>query len=317
LAERKVFMKKFITGLGIVAVSLICILILKDLIIKSVLTTAASRITGAPVHMDSFSLNILSSTIQISGFKMYNPSGFPKGLLVSCPKITIIYDRATLFKQRRHFLIMEIELKEMRLTKNKDGRLNVDALKIVQQSKSSPPIPMQIDLLALSIGKIVYKDCAIGTEPGVRVYDANRHKSYKGILTAQQLALLVLAEPMKSAAIKNADICGIDLVTNVAALPDAVAETFIGKDSVQQNINASFEHVYEISLQEIKRIGTVTEHDALAGVIKANINGAMVALILKESKDNKTEITISARKYMLPQLDVAAWVLYQIIDTLQ
>jgi hypothetical protein len=36
--------------------------------------------------MDGFSLNILSSTIHISGFKMYNPSGFPEGILVSCPK---------------------------------------------------------------------------------------------------------------------------------------------------------------------------------------------------------------------------------------
>jgi uncharacterized protein involved in outer membrane biogenesis len=160
-------MKKFLIVLGIVAISLVCITIFINLIIKSVGTMSASRITGAPVHMDGFSLNILSSTIHISGFKMYNPSGFPEGILVSCPKIKVIYDLATLFKKKRHFLIVEIELKEMRLTKNKAGKLNVDSLKIVQQSKSSPPIPMQIDLLALSIGKIVYKDYAIGREPSV------------------------------------------------------------------------------------------------------------------------------------------------------
>ncbi len=310
-------MKKFIIWLGIVAISLVCIAILKNLIIKSVLTSAASRITGAPVHMDRFQLNILSSTIHISGFKMYNPSGFPEGILVSCPKIKVIYDRATLFKQKRHFLIVEIELKEMGLTKNKEGKLNVDSLKIVQQSKSSPPIPMQIDLLTLSIGKIVYKDYTIGTEPSVRVYDVNRHKSYKGIPTAQQLALLVLAEPMKAAAIKNAQIYGVAFVAGVAVLPVAVAATFIGKDSVQQIIDASFEHVYEISLEVVKRMGTITKHDASGGVIKVNINGAMVALILRKGVDNKTEITISARKYMFPKLDIAGGVLYQILDKLQ
>ena len=248
---------------------------------------------------------------------MYNPSGFPEGILVSCPKIKVIYDRATLFKQKRHFLLVEIELKEMGLTKNKDGKLNVDSLKIVQQSKSSPPTPMQIDLLTLSIGKIVYKDYTIGTEPSVRVYDVNRQKSYKGIPTAQQLALLVLAEPMKAAAIKNAEIYGVAMLTGVAALPVAVAATFIGKDSVQQIIDASFEHVYEISLEVVKRMGTITKHDASGGVIKANINGAMVALILRKGKDNKTEITISARKYMFPNLDIAGGVLYQILDRLQ
>jgi hypothetical protein len=309
-------MKKFLIWLGILVVSIVCITVFKNLVIKTVVTVAASRITGAPVHMDGFSLNILSSTIHISGFKIYNPSGFPKGLLVSCPKIKVIYDRATLFSRKRHFLIVEIELGEVRLTRNKEGILNVDSLKIAQQSKDFVPIPMRINLLTLNVGKLVYNDCAIGSQEGIRAYLLNKHKSYKGILTAQQLAVLVFAESIKITAINNAGICGLPLVKGVAALPDAVAETFIGKDSVRQIINAGFEHVYEISLQEIKRIGTITKLDEPSGVIKANINEAIITLILKKGEGNKIEITISARKYMLPQLDIAAWVLYQIIDTL-
>ncbi|MFA5117414.1 MAG: hypothetical protein WC695_01020 [Candidatus Omnitrophota bacterium] len=309
-------MKKFLIVLVIVFISLACISIFKNLIIKSVVTTAASRITGAPVHMDGFSLNLLSSTIHISGFKMYNPGGFPEGILVSCPKIKVIYDRATLFKQKRHFLLVEIELKEMGLTKNTEGKLNVDSLKIAKESKSSPSTPMQIDLLTLSIGKIVYKDYTAGTQPGVRVYDVNRHKSYKGVPSAQQLALLVLAEPMKAAAIKNAKIYGAALLTGVAVLPVAVAATFIGKDYVQQTVDAGFEHVYKVSLEVVKRMGKITKDLASDGVIKANIHGAMVALIFRKGVDNKTEITISARKYMFPKLDVAGGVLYQILDKL-
>lgn len=309
-------MKKFLIVLGIVVFSLAGISIFKNLIIKSVVTTAASRITGAPIHMDGFSLNILSSTIYISGFKMYNPDGFPEGMLVSCPKIKVIYDRATLFKSKRHFLLVEVELKDMGLTKNKEGHLSVDSLKIVQQSKSSVPIPMQIDLLNLSIGKIIYKDYSTGAEPSVRVYDVNRHKSYKSIPTAQQLALLVLAEPMKAAAIKNAQIYGVAMLTGVAALPVAVTATLIGKDSVRQIVDAGFEHVYRISLKVVKRMGKITKDDALNGVIKANINGVMVALRLEKKVDGKTGLTISARKYLLPKLDIAGGVLYQILDKL-
>ncbi len=310
-------MKKFLIVLGIVIFSLVCIAIIKDQIIKSVVTVVVSKITGAPVHIDSFSLNILSSTIRISGFKMYNPNGFPKGILVSFPRINVIYDRAALFKRKLHLLIVEIELKEIGLTKNKEGELNVDSLKVVQQSKPSEPIPMQIDLLTLGIGKIVYKDYTIGTEPGVRVYDVNIHKSYKNITSAQQLAVLILAEPVKAAGIRSAQIYGVALVTGVAVLPVGVAATFIGKDSVQKIIDASFEHVYEVSLEVVKRMGTITKHDASNGVIKANINGALVAFQLRKKADNKTEITISARKYMFPKLDIAGGVLYQILDKLQ
>ena len=310
-------MKKFLIVSGIVVFSLACSTIFKNLIIKSMVATAATRITGAPVHMDGFSLNILNSTIHISGFRMYNPGGFPQGLLVSCPKIKVIYDPATLFKPKRRFLLVEIELNEMGLTKNKDGNLNVDSLKIVQQPESSSPTPMQIDLLTLSIGKIVYRDYTIGTEPGVRVYEVNKHKSYKGVPTAQQLALLVLAEPMKAAAIKNAQIYGVAMLTGVAVLPVAVAATFIGKDYVQQIIDASFEHVYRVSLEVLKCMGTITKEGASGEAIKANINGAMVALILRKGAGNKTEITISARKYMFPKMDIAGGVLYQILDKLQ
>ena len=309
-------MKKFFIILGIIISFIVCIAFIKDQIIKSVVTAVASNITGTPVHMDNFSVNIFSSTIHISGFKMYNPPGFPEGLLVSCPKINVIYDRASLFNQKPHFLFIEVELNEMVLTKNKEGKLSVDSLKIVHPSKSSPPVPMKIDLLNLKIGKIIYKDYTSGTEPSVRVFDINRHQSYKSVPTAQQLALLVLSEPMKAAAIKNAQIYGVAMLTGGAMLPVAVVATFIGKDSVQQIIDASFEHAYETSIQVVKRMGTITQDDVSTGAIKANINGSTVTLILMKGTGNKTEIRISARKYMLPQLDIAGGVLYQILDKL-
>lgn len=309
-------MKKFLVVIGIVVIFLVGISIFKNLIIKSVVTTAASRIIGAPVHMDSLSLNLFNSTINISGFKIDNPDGFPQGMFVSCPQIKVIYDPATLFKPKRHLLLVEIKLKELGLTKNKDGELNVDSLAIVKQSESAPATPMQIDLLTLSIGRIVYKDYTVGMEPSVRVYDINKQESYKGVPTAQQLILLVLAGPMKAAVIKNAKIYGVAMMTGVAALPVAVAATFIGKDYVQQIIDVRFKHAYEISLEVMKRMGTVTKEDASDGVVKASINGAMVALILRKSEGNKTEITISARKFIFPKMEIAGGVLYQIVDKL-
>ncbi len=310
-------MKKIFIVAGLIVIGLVGIAFVKDQVIKSVVTAIASNVTGAPVHMDGFSMDIFSSTIHITGFKMGNPSGFPEGVLVSCPKINVIYDSASLLKQDPHFLLVEVELKEMVLTKNKAGKLNVDSLKIVHPSKSASSTPMRIDLLNLSIGKIVYKDYTNGPEPSVKVFDINGHKSYKRVPTAQQLALLVLAEPMKAAAIKNAEIYGVAMFTGVAMLPIAVVATFTSKDSVEQVVDAGFEHTYEISLEVVKRMGTVTEQDESGGAIKAKINGSTVALILRKAEGNKTEITISARKYMLPQPDIAGGVLYQVLDKLQ
>ncbi len=63
-------------------------------------------------------------------------------------------------------------------------------------------------------------------------------------------------------------------------------------------------------------MGIITKRDESNGLIKAKINGSMVVLILGKITDNKTEITISARKYMFPQIDIAGGVLCQILDKL-
>lgn len=309
-------MKKFFIVLGIVVFFLACIGIFKNQIMKSVVTKIAVRLIGTPVHMDNFSFNLLSSSIHISGLKIYNPSGFPQGILLSCPKINVIYDRAAFLKQKLHFVFVEVELNEVGLTKNKEGKLNVDSLKVAQPAKPSKPMPMQIDLLTLGIGRIVYKDYSNGMEPAVRVHDVNIHKSYTNITSAEQLAVLIIAEPVKAAGIRDAKIYGVAMLTGVAVLPVGIAATFLGKDSVQQTMDASFEHVYEISLEVVKRMGTITKQDATNGVIKANISGAMVALILRRGSNHKTEITISARKYIFPKPDIAGGVLYQISEKL-
>ena len=309
-------MKKLFIVLGIVVFSLVFIVFFKNQIVKSVVTRAAETVIGTPVHMDGFSFSILKSSIHISGLKIYNPSGFPKGILVSCSKINVIYDRAALFKQKLHLVFVEVELDEMGLTKNKEGELNVDSLTVAQTSEPSKPMPMRIDLLTLGIGRIVYKDYTAGTEPAVRVHDVNIHKSYKNITSAQQLAVLILAEPAKAAGIKAAKIYGVAMLTGVAALPVGIAATFLGKDSVQQITDVGFQHVYEVSLEAVKSMGKLTKEDAANGAIKGNIQGAMVAIQLKERTDNKTEITISARKYVFPKPDIAGGVLYSIVNKL-
>jgi hypothetical protein len=247
---------------------------------------------------------------------MSNPRGFPEGILVFCPKINVVYDRATLFKLKHHFFLLEIELKELGLVKNKEGNLNLDSFKRDKKSNNSPHFPIQIDSFTLNIGKIVYKDYTTNTEPIVRVYDVNSHKSYESV-TAKQVAIIVLAAPMEVVEIKKTGIYGVAKLMGMSVVRAALGATLIGKDNVLETINASFEHLYEVSFEVVKRMGTITKDDSPNGAIKANINGVMVALQLRKVSDKETEITISARQDLIPKLDIAGGVLYQILDILQ
>ncbi len=313
-------MKKIIIILTICFLTLTGLVIFQNLILRSVVANVTSRIVGAPVKIKTLSFNFIASTINITGFEIDNPAGFPEGILVSIPTIEVTIDRSALFKRKIHILTAVINIEELGLIKNKDGLLNVDALNIASQdqndSKQPPPLPMQIDFLTLGIGKVVDKDYTYEGEPRVEVHEVNIYKSYRNITSAEQLVMLVLVEPMKVVGIQIAVIYGASLLTGIAILPVAAIFTFTRNANAEQSVGFSFGHVYTIGESEIRRMGTITRNDPVKGEIKANINGANVVLNLQKQEDNKTRITISARKFMFPQPNVAGGVLYQIVEKL-
>jgi len=317
-------MKKPLKLSLIVVVSILAAAILKDFVIKSVITVAATQVTGAPVHIDGFSLGVFNQTVRISGFKMYNPKGFPRGTLVYLSRINVTYDLGALFRKRLHLSNAEIELKEMGLIKNAEGKLNVNELKVMKQvekkeargRKPSKQMPMQIDTLKLGIGKIISKDYSSGKEPVVYVYDVNIHKTYRNITSAQALAALILVEPMKAAGIQTAEIYGVAMAAGVAVLPVGIAATFAGKDNAQQEFAASFDNAYKAGLAVLKRKGKVTE-DRQAGLITGEVDGATVRIQIKKKAVDKVVIMVSARKFMLPKPKIAGGVLYEIAEKLK
>ena len=314
-------MKKVII-LILVIFALFVIGIVKDQIIKGVVETVASKITGAPVHIDGFSLGVLNRSVRISGFKMYNPEGFSKGILIDLSRINVKYDLGALLKKKLHLLNAEIEIKEMCLEKNKEGKMNVDSLKIAKQGekkegKPAEQMPMQIDVFKLGIGKIILKDFSSGKEPIINAYEINLHKTYKDIGSAQQLAALIMTEPMKAAGIQGAKIYGIAALAGAAILPVGIAATFAGKDSAQQEFASGFDNVYAVALAVMQKKGKITAEDKSNGIIKAEINSAGVALKINKKSANKTEIVASARKLLLPKPEIAGGVLYEIAEKLK
>jgi hypothetical protein len=315
-------MKKTVVILVILFVVIFAGSIIKDQVIKSAITIIATQVTGAPVHINGFSLGVFNQSVRISGLKVYNPEGFSKSILVDLPKINVRYDLGALLKRKLHLVNVGIEIKEIGLEKNKEGRLNVDELKVVKQGGNqgaghSGQMPMQIDLLTLSMGRIVSKDYSPGREPVFRVYNINIDKSYKNITSVQQLAALILAEPMKAAGIQGAQVYGVAMLTGVAVLPVAVAVTLIGRDSVQKDFISTFDNVYARSLEVLKLKGRIAREDKLQGVISANINSTQITVKIKKKTGSKIQIVISARKYLFPKPEIAGGILYEISEKLK
>lgn len=318
--------RKFIIVIALI-VFIYLISVFKNTLIKSMIDAAATQITGADVRIKGLSFNIFDSSTHIRGLQIYNPEGFPKEVLIDIPRIEVEYDLSALLRKNLHLPLVEIDLKELVVIKDKEGKLNVNSLKFTREKKEEPQgrakektreaMPMRIDVLKLNIGRVIHKDFSAGEKPLVEVYDINIKGTYKDITSASQLLSLILAESLKQTAIKGAKIYGVAALVGVAVLPVGVASVFMGQDSAKVDFNTNYERAYKAGLEAMDELGDILKADKNTGYIKGQTQGIEVVIRIVETTAKKVAISVSARKYMLPKPKTAEGVLYQISQKLK
>ncbi len=298
--------------------------LVRDFCLKSLISTVATNITGASTSIGGLSLSIIGQSIKISDLRMRDPQGFPNEVFVNIPKANVSWDLFAFFTGKIHLKSVELDIKEVVMIKNKDGQTNIQSLKMMQK-KSDPrellktlqQIHIQIDFLTLGIGRAVSKDYKAAAEPVIKVYNLNTRRSYRNINSLEQLAALIISEPLKSAGLQSLTTYAVSMLTGVAALPVAAAFMFAAKDYDQVTENISMNRAYEIGLNLLKRIGKVKSENKGEGVINAEVYSAHVVFKLREDFHHKIEITISARRIGFPQPEVASGVMYQFLEQLK
>lgn len=306
----------------------LCLLVAaKDWVIKSAICTGARAVLGAPVSISQFSAGLFNSKVKIINLKVFNPPGFPKDPLIDAPLIAVKYELGDILKGHIHLSEVIIDLKQVTVIKNKDGKLNVDSLKIVQKEKeksqaekSGPLVTPKflIDRLSLNVGRVVFID---GSSPGnslTQVFDVHiKNRIYKNISSPEQLVALVLTESMKPTAIKGAAIYGVAALAGVAFLPAGIAAALVGKDSARGDFNVTFDDAYAKTLSLLKDIGHVASDDKSQGLIKLDSQSNSITVKITSQGASAVQIRVTARKFLLPQPQVASGILYQIAEKLK
>ncbi|MDD4907447.1 MAG: AsmA family protein [Candidatus Omnitrophica bacterium] len=316
-------MRKKIGILILVVVLLFVFCLARDFFIKSLIGSVAASVTGAPTSIGGLSLSVIRQTVKISDFKMYNPKGFPRDILVDIPRINVACNLGALITGKIHLRQLDLEIKEIGMVKNKEGKLNIDSLKIAEdksgkeEKKPAKQMAMQIDTLGLGMGRVVSRDYSVEGPPVIKVYDINLKKTYKNIIIAEQMFAFIISEPLKAAGIQGLKVYGVAMFTGVAALPVVAAFTFSGKDYVQETFNVTMDRAYDAGLQVIKMAGKIEKENKAGGVISAVVSGARVTFKLKKLSGKSTQVTISARKTGLPQVETASGVMYQLSEQLK
>lgn len=326
-------MRKWQRVIAVVVIIFFVLGVIKNLVVKTILTSGASHVMGTKVHIDGFAFGVFKQAVRIKGFKVYNPKGFPKGVLVDLREVSVEYDLPAILKGKLHLPLIAIDLKEMVIVKNEDGKLNVDSLKIAQQKvkpdkekvrekkgkkDSTKQMAIQIDEARLNLGKVIVKDYSKGEAPIILAYDIGvKDKLYKDIKSAEQFAALIMVEAMGPVGMKGAAIYGAATILGVGFLPAGIAGVLIGKDSSIAEYEVSRSKAYNETVGLIKKIGEIVKEERDAYSIKAKVYGSDITIEIAEKERRKTEIRIKARQFMLPKPEIAEGIMYQISEILR
>ena len=212
-------MKKILSGLAILVVLVAGVAVAKNVVANAAVVGGVRAMTGLELHIDHMDVGVLKSALRVRGLMVYNPAGFPDKAMLDLPELYVHYDIGALWRRRVHLEEVRLDLSELTVVKNAQGHLNLDALTVVQTSKartaaaptrSASAMPeIQIDVLRLKIGKVVYKDYAGGTVPQVHEFPINIDERYERITNPQAFAALVVSRALVHTTV--AKLTGFDL----------------------------------------------------------------------------------------------------------
>ena len=201
----------------------------KNIIAKTAISAGVKAITGLKLNMKSLNIGVFKSLISIKGFKLFNPPGFFEDrLMIDMPEIYVDYDLKALLKGKVHLEELRLDLKEFIVVKNHKGELNLDSLKTIGLKKSASEKPtgkkskasnLQIDILELKIGKVIYKDYYNRTRPRIREFRVDINERYENINDPRKFTNLIVLKALMNTSI--ASLTDFDL----GVLEDGLGDT--------------------------------------------------------------------------------------------
>jgi hypothetical protein len=313
----------FIRWLLALAVVLFILAELKDFLIKTAIEVASPNVIGAKVEMGSLSLGLFTHRIQIKNFRMYNPPGFPDGVFLVMPEVMVDADIPALIKGKMYFPWVVFDMEKVIIIKNKEGKLNVDELKIVkeqQEANKGKPLKLpvfKIDTLNLNLGEVIVEDYTHAPPLRVSAYDVGvKNLKIRHINGLPKLVTIVLFEALKPTAIRSAGLYAATTVLGVTFLPAVAIGLAVAPDSASADLNDSNGRVFQESLQLVKDLqGTVKKTDQEH--IWAKVYNCDIVFTVQDKGWGRSHVSIKAREYLLPRLEIANGLLYQLTERLK
>ena len=251
-------MNKLLKKVIIVVAALLVLSVMKNGIVQAMIEKAVSTAAHVPVHIGRTQAKILSTSIRLSSLRVFNPKGFPEKVMLDAPLISVDYELAPIFKGQVYFKEVTIDLKELIVVKNRDGKLNIDAVKPSSKENAERkekqkesrekkrPMKLQIDRLRLSIGRVVYRDYSGGgSSPAEQVFEINmKDRVFTNINDPAVVVNIVMFEALTRTTLSR--ILSLDTNIFKEGTMNALSKSFDLVDDGSQTIEKTAKNLFNL-----------------------------------------------------------------------
>lgn len=315
-------------GIALALVGFIVLSMLVNFAARTAITWGGSRLLGTYVSLKGCSVGMLTQRLTLRHLRIEQPKGFEGEPLLEAPTASVRINLWELWHGRWHLREVVLDVDRIVLLKNREGRLNVDALKVINESSASTanakspavgagPVRLpgfRIDRLRLRIGRVIVRDAQQGD---LKVYEAViREKIFTNLSSPQQLVVVVLAHAMGPTALKGAGLSAAAALYGAGLLPAGVLGVVAAKDSASAEFTRDGAGLLERVERFMREAGKVKRVDRRRGELWASVRGCHVYVRVERLGRRRSRVTISARKLLLPKPAIAAGLLYELASRL-
>ncbi len=245
-------MKKILIGLFVLFFCLIAIVMVgRNFIIKKVIVKGVEALAGVPVEIEKVNMGF-NHTFEINSLKIFNPDGFPGAMMIEIPRVFVDYDLGGFFGNRVHLNKIAIEVQELLVVLNEQGKLNLNALTLLMPKPGTGKSPeVKIDEFSVKIGKVGYKSFFAPLGKKTMEFHPDIEETFKDVTNPSALSGQILKKILSRIGITK--FAAFDISEQVNQTQQAVTQALDASAKAVQSSVKEIETSAKASLDKTKK----------------------------------------------------------------
>jgi hypothetical protein len=185
-------MKNILIGVLVVVVLAVFALFFgRNIVARMVVVKGIKQAAGLDINIASVDINLPS--VSVKGLTIYNPAGFTDKVMAKIPEITLDIDLPGIFKNKIHVKRLTLDVGEVNVVLNEQGKLNVNSLALLLPPKGTgTPPDVKIDELMLKVTKVSYKGYIAVAGVQAREFNPDINETFHNVTDPSKVAVQIV-----------------------------------------------------------------------------------------------------------------------------